>query len=95
MKKKERKYLNKKDINTNFLGTIISYKRILVNVNLLIWNLVITNSKWANASYSAYGQTKSGKFSYENSLVRNCESHNYFAIFIILISFEILSYFYV
>ena len=61
MKKKERKYLNKKDINTNFLGTIISYKRILVYVNLLIWNLVITNSKWANASYSAYGQTKSGK----------------------------------
>ena len=62
MKNKERKYLNKKDINTNFLGTIISYKRILVYVNQLIWTLVITNSKWTKASYSAYRQTKSGKF---------------------------------
>ena len=87
MKKKERKYLNKKDINTNFLEIIISNKWIPVYVNQLIWTLVMTNSKWAKVSYSAYGQTKSGKISIENSLIRNCESHNYFAIFIILISF--------
>ena len=93
MKKKERKHLNKKDINTNFLGTIISNKWIPVYVNQLIWTLVITNSKWAKVSNSAYGQTKRGKFSYENSLVQNRETHNYFAIFIILISFEIQSYF--
>ena len=60
--KKERKYLNKKEKkHKNFLGTIISYKRILVYVNQLILTLAITNSKLTKASYSAYGQTKSGK----------------------------------